>query len=742
MTVSFPNGDYTPFGYLRYPGHRASSWSSCEGGNLRTAADTVGMEWLYPWWRDPAAGAGLSLVGWVAGRRCPLRSDFAQMGYTSRYHSANVMGFDWSQDEVAVAARFFLVGDVLCLQITARNDAATERFTRLGVLGRAWTDGGVIETSLDATAARFVAGADSSGPAAHVLILDGWEPAAPAEAGLASPAEASAQASLTLAPGAEVVLLAALGRGESAAGSDAAARDALAQARGHLHGLVAEDAHFHARCPALVGDWPRGWREGLVYDFETTRMLVMPAGGIFADVWPTWMVAWPRVVLAEGVLDMLRLGYADAPLAQRAVLSLFRDAPAANVPCVFQDGSYNMVANDGSRCGTSPAWCLPFLSLELLYLRTLDLAWLNELYPYLARYLDWWLEHRTDGAGWVVYKCTWEAGEDGNPRLDPSGSGDRDITARIAPVELQAAMAQAADVLAFFAGELGARRDQRRWQGVRQAYRQRTRLLFDPTEGRFRDWLLQEGRFQEPAPDELYWGVDARRYSALSLTPLLGSATPEQQQALRREIRLHTAPPWTLWPSWCLTLVECAAAAGLHDVAGAITRAVLDRVYRETDRRSLGDGARPTPGVAPEYWPTDWHDFSASDAYGWGATTANLLLRHLFGLQESRETRRWRLDLAPALLGAPSELGKQYGVARYQYRGVVLRLTYRVEPDRLDADLELDAPHQCTVTTYGSAPATLYQSAGPAERHSFALRGARRYRLELDVPDRLSSPAP
>ena len=75
----------------------------------------------------------------------------------------------------------------------------------------------------------------------------------------------------------------------------------------------------------------------------------------------SWMAAWPRVVLAEGVLDMLRLAYADPALAQRAVLSLFRDAPQPNVPCVFEGGEFNMVAADGSRCGTSPAWCLPFL---------------------------------------------------------------------------------------------------------------------------------------------------------------------------------------------------------------------------------------------------------------------------------------------------------------------------------------------------------------------------------------------
>ena len=37
-------GDFTPFGYLRNPAHRSASWSDIEGGNLRTADDTLEFE--------------------------------------------------------------------------------------------------------------------------------------------------------------------------------------------------------------------------------------------------------------------------------------------------------------------------------------------------------------------------------------------------------------------------------------------------------------------------------------------------------------------------------------------------------------------------------------------------------------------------------------------------------------------------------------------------------------------------
>src|SRR5207302_11431933 len=235
-------------------------------------------------------------------------------------------------------------------------------------------------------------------------------------------------------------------------------------------------------------------------DFETTRLLVQPPGGIFSDVWPSWMAAWPRVVLAEGTLDMLRLAYADPSTAQRAVLSLFRDAPEPNVPCVFRDGEYNMVAADGSRCGTSPAWCLPFLNLQLLYLRTLDRDWLAEVYPLAGAYVEWWLANRTDAQGWITYKCTWESGEDGNPRLDPSGSGDADISGRVRPVELQATVAHACRVLSFFASELQLEADPDRWRELERDYTDRTRQMFDANEGRFRDWLITEQRWQGPCP--------------------------------------------------------------------------------------------------------------------------------------------------------------------------------------------------------------------------------------------------
>jgi hypothetical protein len=628
--------EFTPFGYLRNVSHHARAWDETEGGNLRTCPDRLGVEWAYPVGRDATSRSGIAVETSVGGRVCRGRADFDAIGLVCRQHTCLIFGCEWLQDGVRIEVSFYLVDDdALAARLTATNTASEPRDTSVKL----------------------------------VRVQDGRPPGQHRLAGTTS-------LITTLASDEERTIVAVLARTIEASRFLAAAEMTYAQ-------LLDEDAAFAANCPALSGDWPAHWREGLHHDFQTTRLLVQPAGGIFSDVWPAWMAAWPRVVLAEGTLDMLRLAYAEPAVALRAVATLLRDAPEPNIPCVFGGGEYNMVAADGSRCGTSPAWCLPFLNLQLLYLRTLDAGWLAQIYPSAAAYLEWWLRERTDADGWVVYKCTWESGEDGNPRLDPTGSGDADISARVRPVELQATVAHAAGVLAFFAEQLGL--DPARWRQLERDYRERTRNMFDPAARRYRDWLIAEQRHQADCPDRPYWGIDACRSSAQSLTPLLLGLPLDA-----REVWQHAAPPWTLWPSWTWSLVESAAAAGLYAGVGQLAFDIIDRVYRVTTRRELGSLTRPMPGSSPEFWPEDWRTYGGSDAYGWGATTANLLIRHLFGFKESIDTVGCVFDLTPALPPALLRSGARYGIGPLTYRGRRFDLTYTVESDGLRVEIDLD----------------------------------------------------
>jgi hypothetical protein len=668
--------DYTPFGLVANPWAEARSWEAGSGGTLRTTEQRPGLAWLEPWATRPRRAYGLELGCAAGGTALLTRFDLRRQGLRSSYRSANLFEYAWAADGFTWRLRCFLAGpDALVAQLRLGSAYAEARTARLWLARWLWARDDQPAGTLEAVSRSTVLRCQPA-DAAQRAAAD--EPAAEELAGQAGQSRRLGRwLELEVPAGGERLWVAALGRGPAAL---AAARAALRYWPARETALLAEDAEFQATCPRLSGGWPPSFRRGLVYDFETTRQCLQPPGGLFRDVWPAWMVNWPRAVLAEGSLDMLRLSFAAPALAQRALLSLFRDAPAPNLPCIFRHGEPNMVAQDGSICGTSPAWCVPFYNLRLLYLRTLDRAWLAALYPYLAAYLRWWQANRSDADGWTVYRCTWEAGEDNSPRLDPDREGDHVISQFARPVELQAALADAAATLSFFCRELG-RDETAEWQSLERAARQRVQALWDPDQGRFRDWDVRRGGFIAPSGQADYWGADPRRFSPLALTPLLfGQTDSTQTAALRREIEHYSRPPWCDWPSWSYVALEAASAAGWYGFAGRTALAIVDRVYPENDRRELAPFARPLPGAAREYWPTDLAAWDASEGYGWGATTASFVIRQLAGFYESPRTDRWTFRLAP---GLPHGFlaGRSLGLGPLPYRGRLLDLHYRAARD-------------------------------------------------------------
>jgi len=447
-----PRDDFTPFGLVANPAAYARSWSDGFGGVFRATEQRPGFGWLEPWQLHPRRAFGLEVGIEHAGRRYLTRADLAELGLASSYHTANLFEYEWQHDFVLYRVRLFCDGPrTLVARWELRNESPEERLVRPITASWAWTRDGEREIYAGAESPSLAVDYDP-GLAGQVHPASAWGDLTTERlvGQVGTVGRSYDTIELTIPGGAEVGWTQAL----SGEGEPAAHRAAVEQPSREAV-LLAEDDAFWATCPQLNGDWPPEFRRGFVYDFETTRLCLQPAGGIFKDVWPAWMVNWPRVVLAEGSLDMLRLSFAHPDLAQRAVLSMFRDAPGPNVACVFKHGEPNMVAADGAICGTSPAWCVPFHNLKRLYLRTLDRAWLAELYPYLAAYVRWWAEHRSDEDGWTIYKCTWEAGEDNSTRLDPDGEGDHVISQFARPIELQAAMADAAATLRFFEEELG-----------------------------------------------------------------------------------------------------------------------------------------------------------------------------------------------------------------------------------------------------------------------------------------------
>lgn len=676
--MPFPIDHYTPFGYLQSADHVARSWDAASGGMLRSSETYLGMGWAYV---HPRRAVHLCAAFQHAQGNAPLitRADWQPHDLHAAHHSSQLLAFRADLSGGTMHLTYFrLRAHVLAAHVTIH--AAT------GPIVGQW--GWLLHA--DRVPGKWKAQGDRAllvGQEPHTLLLR----------------DALIQR-LTHGPLPGAWETVRVAQGDTWEGwAILAATAAPADPRAWWQPAAAIEAQkgraddvFWDHAPRLVGDWPAHWRRGWVYDMETTRLLLQPPGGIFGGEWPTWMTAWPRNVLAEGVLDLDRLGLAEPVRAQDALLTMFRDTTGDQIPCVFRDGTPNMVATDGAVCGTSPAWCLPFLHIARLLRRQPDPGRIGVLAPYLARYLRWWLTERTDRDGWLSYHCTWESGEDDNPRLDPRGTGDGVIQGRTRPVELQAAMTLSATILTDLFAVVGNADNVRRWRAVAQDYAARTQTLWDGTTGRFRDWDVAAGRFVEGS--STYWQTDPNRFSPLALTPALLDLPEEQRAALCAELQRYDTAPWRWWPSWSGVLCEAAAALGDDRWAARFVAQIAERVYAENDRRTQPRDSRPTPGMAREYWPEPLDAFTGNDAYGWGAETLPLVLRHVVGLHEDAEGWRGvRFTLAP---GLPDDWRGGYTLANYQYRSVTFDLTYHAANDgTLTAEIVSRPPLPCRVTT-------------------------------------------
>jgi hypothetical protein len=343
----------------------------------------------------------------------------------------------------------------------------------------------------------------------------------------------------------------------------------------------------------------------------------------------------PREVLAEAAMDTLFLSYADPELAAEVILGHFESAPHPNLPCMREDGSYNMVADDGQNCGTAPEWGFPIWCCDQLFRHSGDLHWLRRLYPGAASYLRWWLEHRTDAEGWLVYACSWESGQDVSSRFGPQQTGGT-IIEHVRPVDLQACMVQAAQILARWAIFLaeGAQEtastkevspidfaaEAAWWENVAEAFTSKTRFMW--RDGWFRDYdaVAHEWSSQQ---------------DTMHLAPVFcGAAEWGQIEQLRPYL---SRPPghssgWAplSWPPVVMTLVGAAAAARMPLDAAEPAYRFIDASYRSADHREP-DEQGGLPGITREYrqtvavgkWgETDYVNAGIED-YGWGALSVH-----------------------------------------------------------------------------------------------------------------------
>src|SRR5579875_1983499 len=460
----------------------------------------------------------------------------------------------------------------------------------------------------------------------------------------------------------------------------------------------ADDEKFWRQALQLSGDWPDHWKRGWVYDLETLRMVMRPSAGVVGGSFDGMQIQAPRLVLAEAAMDALFLSYADPELAAEVILTHFASAPHPNLPCMREDGSHNMVADDGQICGTAPEWGYPLWCCQQLWLKTGNLSWLQRLYPGAAAYVRWWLDHRRDKEGWEIYECSWESGQDVSSRFGPQQTGGT-IIEHVRPVDLQASMALSAAILARWAtlltnaamtgdvqipeGEVAGEQevysyaqDAAEWQRIADEFTVKTRRMWQ--DGWFRDYDSVTGE----------WSTER---DPMHLAPIVCGVAGWGQIEQLRPVLAQTRPEARFvapfgWPPIVMTLIGAASAATMPLEAAEMAYRFIDSSYRSTDARALDEYGN-IPGITREYrrviptgkWGTIDYVNAGIEGYAWGALSVDLIVRYVLGL---RAEEAGHLSAQPVLPQALRRAGASYHIGPLRWGKYLLHVECKVVDEK------------------------------------------------------------
>ncbi|MBV9614673.1 MAG: hypothetical protein JO031_04350, partial [Ktedonobacteraceae bacterium] len=283
------------------------------------------------------------------------------------------------------------------------------------------------------------------------------------------------------------------------------------------------------------------------------------------------------------------------------------------------------------------------------------------------------------------YACSWESGQDVSSRFGPQQTGGT-IIQHVRPVDLQASMAQGAEILvrwaillerenppvsalppADFAAEIPY------WRSIADDFTVRTRQMW------------QDGWFRDYDSVAREWST---QQDAMHLAPVFcGAADWEHIEKLRSFLSqppMHSSGWAPLsWPPVVMTLAGAATYAKMPLDAAELAYRYIDASYRSTDSREL-DEHGGLPGVTREYrqtvnvgkWGAVDYVNAGIEGYGWGTLSIHLLIRHLLGLYA---TDLNSIVVAPTLPQALRRPGATYTIAPVPWGKYVLSLTCRVK---------------------------------------------------------------
>lgn len=732
--MQVPHDNFTPHGYLDNPYH---SWKLNPSGVLRSL-QPLGMGWHVPnlgsYVRNQFQYTAHLSIGLKIGEQVLITpEDFAQHGctITSSLHTKNRFEYtcEIPQHALTLTARYLLIqehafGCMLSLTTSApqplpitcyllhthTHNPFTSRLWEHGLYARKGAQDGCAMLGIASEGDVFVHGARPADAfpltfekMGYVVSLDeasSWARGA----AVASPTITQSEpdtgwqvrtvilpCQLTLGGEqgqSERIINVVLARGVSPDQAYQRWEDGIEEIAHAEAEHRADDEAFWSRAPQLSGSWPASWRRGLIHDLETLRMVMRPSAGLVPHTFDGMQIQAPRLVLAEAAMDTLFLSYADPELAAEVILGHFESAPHPNLPCMREDGSYNMVADDGQVCGTAPEWGFPLWCCDQIFRRTGDLRWLRRLYPGAAAYLRWWLEQRRDAEGWLVFDCSWESGQDVSSRFGPQQTGGT-IIQHVRPVDLQASMAQGANILARWATLLEQAQptmttpaaavdftaERAWWQQIGNEFTVKTRLMWQ--DGWFRDYdsVTQEWSTQQ---------------DTMHLAPVFCGAAgwghTEQLRSYFAQPPMHSGWQPLSWPPVVMTLVGAADAAQMAPEAAELSYRFIDASYQSLDRREP-DAHGGLPGVTREYLSASASQDGKSidyknagmEGYGWGALSVHLLVRYVLGFHEGEPGT---LTVAPQFPQALRQSGAKYRVEPIQWG----KHNVSVECTLLDAD--------------------------------------------------------
>ncbi|HVT98346.1 MAG TPA: hypothetical protein VHE33_12640 [Acidobacteriaceae bacterium] len=723
--TAFPRDDYTPFGYLDNPWH---TWDLHPSGVLRSVPG-IGLALYYPagpggyfdFRRNHVYTAELALGFRIGERILFSPGDFAASQLSSPHHTKNVLVYAFEESGLRVTSSFYQVNeDCIAAQIQFEERAGRTRSVEwlaahtyvLG--GSQWWGGDGVTGGFDAENSLLWTHGFAAGTVFGITARDrsdqhffstqeadrgSWLTHEPKTgAGVAygtDPLYGGMRCQLDIAPHSQTEALVVMQRAPNLGELRRKVRTSLVEAQRELDHRLAEDAAFWSSAPVLAGDWPETWKRGWVYDFETLRTMVRRPIGAYRHPWDGMQIQAPRNVLAETSIDMWALSYANPEMAKEVFAGQFLDALEPNIPCMREDGVMNMVASDGSECGTSISWCFPFFCAASIFDRTRDLAWLRRLYPGLAALLRWTLKHRTDAQGFVVGKCSWETGMDTSRRFQIQQPTGGELVEFLPLVELQAAASQAGAILSRFAPLAGDDGSVSEWRTIEKTYAGKTQQLWQ------NDW------FHDFDSRTMKLVINADRDPSQAAPAFCGMATDEQKKLLiptlhkmYESLVAESGDPKSTpdnqlnWSSFVLPFLESAWASGDRQLASALVETIANRIYPSMDRRSVspGDDSHPRlgwPGVSCEVWGA--HGAFGGEVYGWGGVLPAHIVRNLVGLRETDDPRQ--AILAPGFPSSLAAPGREYALRRIPWGGHLLSVHCRfLDESRVQARISGTGP--------------------------------------------------